>query len=112
MRPKEVTFRGIRRLQTLSAGAPYPENGMWRWLCARVDLLRFACCWEGWCLGGSRGGARHRDGRLGKLPCRRSPSGRLLSRARTFDPAAPPADMPPLSTGESAECESNFVSNA
>ena len=32
--------------------------------------------------------------------------------SRTFDPAAPPADMPPLSTGESAECESNFVSNA
>ena len=31
---------------------------------------------------------------------------------RTFDPAAPPADMPPLSTGESAECDSDFLSNA
>jgi hypothetical protein len=30
----------------------------------------------------------------------------------TFDPAAPPADMPPLSTGEVALCDSNFVSNA
>jgi hypothetical protein len=31
---------------------------------------------------------------------------------RTFDPAAPPADMPPLSPGENAECDSDFVSNA
>ena len=31
---------------------------------------------------------------------------------RTFDPASPPADMPPLNTGEGAECDSNFLSNA
>jgi hypothetical protein len=31
---------------------------------------------------------------------------------RAFDPAAPPADMPPLSAGEAAECDSNFLSNA
>jgi hypothetical protein len=30
----------------------------------------------------------------------------------TFDPAAPPADMPPLAPGESAECDSNFLSSA
>jgi len=30
----------------------------------------------------------------------------------TFDPAAPPADMPPLAEGEEAECDSNFVSDA
>ena len=30
----------------------------------------------------------------------------------TFDPVAPPADMPPLAEGEEAECDSNFVSNA
>src|SRR5260370_37038156 len=30
----------------------------------------------------------------------------------TFDPAAPPADMPPLAAWEGAECDSNFVSNA
>jgi hypothetical protein len=30
----------------------------------------------------------------------------------TFDPAAPPPDMPPLSSGESAECDSNFLSSA
>jgi hypothetical protein len=31
---------------------------------------------------------------------------------RTFDPANPPADMPPLATGEQAECDSNFLSDA
>lgn len=31
---------------------------------------------------------------------------------RTFDPANPPSDMPPLSPGESAECVSDFLSNA
>src|SRR5438309_2558280 len=31
---------------------------------------------------------------------------------RTFDPANPPADMPPLGTGEQAECDSNFLSDA
>lgn len=31
---------------------------------------------------------------------------------RTFDPASPPSDMPPLAPGEEAECDSNFLSNA
>jgi len=31
---------------------------------------------------------------------------------RTFDPAAPPADMPPLAEGEAAESDSNFMSKA
>jgi len=31
---------------------------------------------------------------------------------RTFDPAAPPTDMPPLAPGEDAECDSDFLSNA
>jgi len=30
---------------------------------------------------------------------------------RTFDPAARPADMPPLAPDEEAECDSNFMSN-
>jgi hypothetical protein len=29
-----------------------------------------------------------------------------------FDPAAPPAEMPPLGEGEAAECDSSFVSSA
>jgi hypothetical protein len=32
--------------------------------------------------------------------------------SRTFDPAAPPAEMPPMTAGESAECDSNFLSSA
>ena len=31
---------------------------------------------------------------------------------RTFDPATPPAEMPPLSPGELAVCDSNFTSSA
>jgi hypothetical protein len=31
---------------------------------------------------------------------------------RTFDPDSPPAEMPPLTTGENAECVSDFGSNA
>ena len=31
---------------------------------------------------------------------------------RTFDPAAPPPEMPPLSPGELAVCDSTFTSNA
>jgi hypothetical protein len=30
----------------------------------------------------------------------------------TFDPATPPADMPPLAPGETAECDSEFLSSA
>jgi len=31
---------------------------------------------------------------------------------RSFEPAAPPADMPPLGEGEEAECDSNYISDA
>jgi hypothetical protein len=31
---------------------------------------------------------------------------------RTFNPARPPSDMPPLAAGEEAECDSDFQSNA
>ena len=36
----------------------------------------------------------------------------LVFASRTFDPANPPADMPPLAAGENAECDSDFLSNA
>lgn len=32
--------------------------------------------------------------------------------SRTFEPASPPVDMPPLALGESAECDSDFLSSA
>lgn len=36
----------------------------------------------------------------------------VLFANRTFDPAAPPSDMPPLASGEDAECDSNFQADA
>jgi len=36
----------------------------------------------------------------------------IVFASRTFDPAAPPADMPSLATGENAVCDSNFRSSA
>jgi hypothetical protein len=36
----------------------------------------------------------------------------VVFASRTFDPATPPADMPPLAPGENAECDSNFQSHA
>ena len=32
--------------------------------------------------------------------------------SRSFDPAKPPADIPPFSPGEDAECDSDFLSDA
>jgi hypothetical protein len=56
-----------------------------------------------------------------EAPSRRQPketAGPVISKqpvnfaTRTFDPASPPSDMPPLTVGENAECVSDFISNA
>ena len=49
---------------------------------------------------------RSRDGAvtIDKLP--------VKFAARTFDPAAPPSEMPPLAAGEEAVCDSDFLSSA
>ncbi len=36
----------------------------------------------------------------------------IVLATHTFDPANPPPDMPPLGSGENAECDSDFRSNA
>jgi hypothetical protein len=36
----------------------------------------------------------------------------IVFSKRSFDPAAPADDMPPLGEGEEAECDSNFISDA
>jgi len=36
----------------------------------------------------------------------------VVFASHEFDPSTPPADMPPLSPGENAECDSDFLSNA
>jgi hypothetical protein len=62
------------------------------------------------------GWLRWREVRLRELPT--ETSGPVVNKqpvnfaTRTFDPAAPPAEMPPLNSGESAECDSNFLSSA
>jgi hypothetical protein len=72
-------------------------------LCAVLGLLIFAVLW--WGNLPSRKRLREVPGAtINKQPA--------LFASRTFDPATPPAGMPPLSGGEDAECESNFLSNA
>jgi hypothetical protein len=56
------------------------------------------------CNGSLRQAAKSSKATIAKQP--------LSFESRTFDPASPPADMPPLATGEEAECDSNFLSNA
>jgi hypothetical protein len=51
------------------------------------------------------------------LPAKQAPSLTINKQPvtysmHTFDPAAPPADMPALAAWEQAECDSNFVSDA
>jgi hypothetical protein len=108
----ESTFRVIRRPQTHGSGAVV--FGKWNAeavlrsrgsivLCVLLGVLIFGC-----------------------LACRDFSSRQQLREApvptinkqpvafanRTFDPATPPTDMPPLAPGENAECDSDFQSNA
>ncbi len=110
--PDESTFRVIRHPQIRSSAAVL----LGRWneeaalssrglfvLCALLGMLILGSfAWRG-------------------LSSRRQPketSAPIISKqpvaftSRTFDPAAAPPDMPPLAPGESAECDSNFLSNA
>jgi hypothetical protein len=54
---------------------------------------------------------------LSLLPAKQAPSLTIVKQPvtfamHTFDPSAPPADMPALAAWEQAECDSNFVSDA
>ena len=74
-------------------------------LCVLLAVLVFGwLAWRGWFT------------RRGFSSRREAPVPTIIKQAvafasDTFDPAAPPADMPPLRPGESAECDSNFLSN-
>jgi hypothetical protein len=62
------------------------------------------------CLSGCQGAspfAQHKD-----LPAPTIVKQPVNFAVRIFDPANPPADMPPMPAGEAAQCESNFTSNA
>jgi hypothetical protein len=61
--------------------------------------------WLGWRNFSSR--RQHREAAVPTIDKRP-----IIFASRTFDPAAPPADLPPLTPGENAECDSNFLSSA
>lgn len=72
-------------------------------LCVSLGLLVFT--WFAWRnLASRRPPGEQSVPAINKLP--------VTFASHAFDPALPPSDMPPLSAGESAECDSNFQSHA
>jgi hypothetical protein len=61
--------------------------------------------WLWWCDRSSSG----RPSQISGVTITKQP---VVFANRTFDPANPPPEMPPLAEGEEAECDSNFLSNA
>jgi hypothetical protein len=72
-------------------------------LCVLLGVLIFG--WLTW-----RGFSSRRQLREAPVPTIHKQPVAFMNR--TFDPAAPPTNMPPLAPGESAECDSDFLSNA
>ena len=72
-------------------------------LCVLLGMLIFG--WLAW-----RDSSSRRQISEGSVPAiTKQP---VTFASRTFDPASPPADMPPLASGETAECDSEFLSSA
>lgn len=90
----------------MEAEAVLPSRGLIAF-CMLVGVLLFG--WLAW-----RGFSSRRP--LGEVPAPATvpiiDKQPVVFASRTFDSAAPPADMPPLSSGESAECDSQFLSSA
>jgi hypothetical protein len=108
----ESTFRVIRHPQTRSSGtvlfgkwnaeAVLPSRGLIV-LCVLLGVLILG--WLTW-----RDLSSLRQLREAPVPTiNKQP---VAFANRTFDPAIPPTDMPPLAPGENAECDSDFQSNA
>lgn len=70
-----------------------------------ISLAAFAVGWYAW-----KGASSKRELAEGSIPTIVKQPVAFVNHS--FDPASPPADMPPLSPGENAECDSDFVSNA
>ncbi len=72
-------------------------------LCLLLGLIILG--WLNWSEHSSRQRPRELTGpNIIKLP--------VSFATRAFDPAAPPSDMPPLHSGENAQCDSDFTSDA
>ena len=72
-------------------------------LCVLLGMLIFG--WFAW----RKSSSRQQLGEAVALTINKQP---VAFSERTFDPVTPPADMPPLASGETAECDSDFLSNA
>jgi hypothetical protein len=68
-------------------------------------LAALVACWFAW-----RDSASRRRIREDSAPSIYKEA--IVFASHTFDPAAPPAEMPPLGEGENAECDSDFRSSA
>jgi hypothetical protein len=86
----------------MNAEAPLPSRGLLV-LCVSLGAVIFG--WFAW-----RGFSSRRQ--LTEAPAPTIIKQPVAFSNRTFDPAAPPADMPPLAPGETAVCDSSFLSNA
>jgi hypothetical protein len=108
----EGTFRVIRHPKTHGSGAVQfakwnaeavlPSRGLIV-LCALLGVIIFG--WLTW-----RGFSSRRQ--LTEAPVMTINKQPVAFANHTFDPASPPAGMPPLAPGESAECDSDFLSSA
>jgi hypothetical protein len=72
-------------------------------LCVLMAALGFG--WFAW----RDTSSRHQLGQASVPTITKQP---VAFASRTFDPAAPPASMPPLAQWETAECDSDFLSSA
>jgi hypothetical protein len=85
-----------------NAEAVLPSRGLIV-LCVLLGVLIFGClAWRDF--------SSRRQ--LGEAPVPKINKQPIAFANRTFDPATPPTDMPPLAPGENAECDSDFRSNA
>jgi hypothetical protein len=80
------------------------SSRLWIALCVLLlGVLMF-----GW-VAGRKFSARQEVAEAPKVTVQKEPA---VVASHTFDPAAPPADMPPLAAQETAECDSSFRSSA
>jgi len=107
-------FRGIHQVQANGSAAVF--FGQWsaevvqplRRLILLIALLAvLVVAWVAW-----KGKAPSSHRQPAEIPAPTINKQPVAFATHTFDPAAPPPDMPPLAPGETAECDSNFLSSA
>jgi len=83
------------------------------WLCVLLGaLIVGGLAWRARSSLGQSSLGQSALGQSGRAPAATIDKEPVAFATRTFDPTNPPAEMPPLGTGEEAECDSNFLSNA